>query len=578
MGSGEVVAARREAAAAQEAARKALEEAKAARREAEAAKSEAHAALAEAREAASAARTRGDTSASGGGGGSLKVKVQEEEKPTTKEPKQAAQQPQRPAAKGSSTHLGHGETPLEGIPGADQECPGGRDRPYHLVITAQGTVYQSWQTRIMYYHYLKQKQFDVCGNMGGATRLVALDEDVSETGRAAMEDDEVPTFFVPAIPLRTLQKYKGYGVVNRPHSLKLLFASQEGMARITEDYIFIAETDHIFTIPIPNMATPKHPRAFKFGYMGPNPDFKRIIERHWPGGNYLDVQSMGPSPVIIHKDQFASFVSDFNETSVALKLDPEADKKLNWVLEMWGYAITAAKHGIIHTLDDHFCTEAAHNSGGLQKDFPAGSKIMHFTYGIEYFYDAKPCPPWNIGHWSLDKRHYGGFYPPKELDPPPESANVAAHWLHAAWQEAITNTPGWPDSPEMGTWGWRREQFSDKEGEVIPAAQVVKAKEALVGSKWTWKPPHESASVLSLEADHGSLNAFDGLKWGWLPSPDCMEDCWFVDTGAWDRGRFNLRMSRDWKSFKARETTPFALQAARDKGEDVPEIQGTRIN
>ena len=55
------------------------------------------------------------------------MKVQEE-KATTEEPKPVAQKPQRPAAKDSGAHLKHGETPLDGIPGADQECPGGRDR------------------------------------------------------------------------------------------------------------------------------------------------------------------------------------------------------------------------------------------------------------------------------------------------------------------------------------------------------------------------------------------------------------------------------------------------------------------
>ena len=482
-------------------------------------------------------------------------------------------------------HWEHGEKPLEGVEGADAECPGGRNRPYHLVITAQSTTYQQWQTRLVYYHYLKQKEADVCGNMGGVTRLVALEE-----GKRAEDlEDEVPSFFVKAIPKPVMARYKGYGVVNRPHSLKQLFDSPEGLKRITEDYIFIAETDHLFTLPIPNMATPTRPRAFHFGYMGPNPDFRDVIERVWPGGDYTKVQPIGPSPVIIHKDQFASFVSDFNNTSVALKLDPEADKKFGWVLEMWGYAITSAKNGIVHSVDDAFCIEGTHNTPGhlLGPEFPLGSKIFHFTYGVEYFHDALPCPPYNIGHWSLDKRHYGEYHPPKVLDPPPEEANRAAVWLHQAWQEAITNTPGWPDSQELGTWGWRREQASDQEFKRMSPAAVERAK-ALRGSRWTWHDPSftntpGSSGRLELRESGALLNREIGVgnplagKWGWLPLPGCMEDCWFFDVDAWDFGRYNIRFSGDGKSFQARETRMFALRQIGERQQDVPGIRGELI-
>ena len=39
-----------------------------------------------------------------------------------------------------------------------------------------------------------------------------------------------------------------------------------------------------------------------------------------------------------------------------------------------------------------------------------------------------------IGEWSMDKRHYGQAYPPKDdYDAPPQSANPSSKWLHAAW-------------------------------------------------------------------------------------------------------------------------------------------------
>ena len=50
------------------------------------------------------------------------------------------------------------------------ECPPGR-RPYHVVMTAATGTYQEWQSRIAYYHYLKQKRLNPCSDLGGFTRL-----------------------------------------------------------------------------------------------------------------------------------------------------------------------------------------------------------------------------------------------------------------------------------------------------------------------------------------------------------------------------------------------------------------------
>jgi len=55
-----------------------------------------------------------------------------------------------------------------GRPGGS-EC-GGEGKRYHVLLTAQDSPYQAWQTRIMYYHFQKQKKLDPCGEMGGALR------------------------------------------------------------------------------------------------------------------------------------------------------------------------------------------------------------------------------------------------------------------------------------------------------------------------------------------------------------------------------------------------------------------------
>ena len=48
---------------------------------------------------------------------------------------------------------------------ASAACPGRRS--YHTLLTTQASIYQQWQSRIMYYHFLKQKRLDgPCTEMG----------------------------------------------------------------------------------------------------------------------------------------------------------------------------------------------------------------------------------------------------------------------------------------------------------------------------------------------------------------------------------------------------------------------------
>jgi len=51
---------------------------------------------------------------------------------------------------------------------------------------------------------------------------------------------------------------------------------------VGQDYIFIAETDHVLFQDIPNLATETRPAGYKFGYMQPNQGFDRLIKRVWP--------------------------------------------------------------------------------------------------------------------------------------------------------------------------------------------------------------------------------------------------------------------------------------------------------
>jgi hypothetical protein len=132
---------------------------------------------------------------------------------------------------------------------AQEEGP----RKFHVVITANDAVYQEWQSLIMFWWYQKVKRDNPDCDMGGFTRVLhAWKPD------GLME--QIPTMLVNPLPRGQDQ---GYVVLNRPFAL-MQFMEQ---AHIKEDYILMAEPDHLMLKPIPNLATPDKPAAFPFFYI-----------------------------------------------------------------------------------------------------------------------------------------------------------------------------------------------------------------------------------------------------------------------------------------------------------------------
>ena len=86
-----------------------------------------------------------------------------------------------------------------------------------------------------------------------------------------------------------------------------------------------------------------------------------IIDKFSPGTSWRDVQPIGPSPVIISKAQLVTLTPTWLQLSLALKRDPAADRRFGWVLEMWGYSIAAAQHGIKHKVQREWQIERGGN-------------------------------------------------------------------------------------------------------------------------------------------------------------------------------------------------------------------------
>lgn len=429
---------------------------------------------------------------------------------------------------------------------APAECKAGR-RPYHTLLTATGQIYQQWQCRIMYRHWLKQRAVDgPCTEMTGFTRLVA-----SQGAEPDGVEDEVPSVFVYEYTDVELRKFHGYRVVNRPYSVVQLLNHSAWKERITEEYVFIAETDHIFMHPVPNTAAPGRPSAYVFGYMQPNPDFRAFVHAKWgvgPGGNnrttpdFRTVQPIGPSPVIIHRTDLERVAAVWHETAIALKLDATAESRLGWVIEMWGYAIASASIGLRHTLFEDFQVEPGALSTPKQLDrFLERYWVFHYTYQFEYYLNGKPCPPWTIGEYSLDKRHFSGSYPPRPLPEPPAKANVAGFWLVRAFNEAMANISTWPERGGRGkpayaqvspdtTYGRRRATWFHKHKNGFATEKTLMPLVAgLVDTAWACTTAAGTKFRLGLR-DAGDAASTPGAgfslnRWASMNHPELGESC-----------------------------------------------------
>ena len=92
---------------------------------------------------------------------------------------------------------------------------------------------------------------------------------------------------------------------------------------------------------------------------------------------------------------------------------------------MWGYSIACARIGIKHYVWQQLQIEPSstwHQNVSAEDPF-----IYHYTFGVEYSADGIPMVG-TVGEWSLDKRHYFGSPPPRELDAPPKCAQECA-WV-----------------------------------------------------------------------------------------------------------------------------------------------------
>ncbi|KAL8028686.1 hypothetical protein ABFS82_14G174200 [Erythranthe guttata] len=298
---------------------------------------------------------------------------------------------------------------------------------FHIAVTATDYAYSQWQCRIMYYFYKKKKDLPE-SDMGKFTRIL-------HSGNPDNLMDEIPTFVVDPLPEGVDQ---GYVVLNRPWA----FVQWLEKAKIEEEYILMAEPDHIFIHPLPNLAFEGYPAAFPFFYIKPV-KYEKIIRKYFSKemGPIVNVDPIGNSPVIIKKDVLQKIAPTWMNVSLAMKKDPETDKKFGWVLEMYGYAVASALHGVQHILRKDFMLQPPW-------DFEPGKYILHYTYECNYNSKGKLMYD-GSGEWRFDKRLYLDNPPPRNLSLPPQGAPQDVVNLIKLINEATANIPNWDTLGEV---------------------------------------------------------------------------------------------------------------------------------
>ncbi|MBA0587706.1 hydroxyproline O-arabinosyltransferase NOD3 [Gossypium raimondii] len=311
--------------------------------------------------------------------------------------------------------------PFIQMPGNLMEGEGSNSK-YHVALTATDAPYSQWQCRIMYYWYKKVKEMPG-SDMGKFTRIL-------HSGKPDNLMEEIPTFVVDPLP-EGLDR--GYIVLNRPWA----FVQWLEKAMIDEEYILMAEPDHVFVNPLPNLARGKHPAGFPFFYIKPS-DHKHVIRKYYPEekGPVTNIDPIGNSPVIIKKSVLEKIAPTWMNISLRMKDDPVTDKAFGWVLEMYAYAVASALHDVHHILHKDFMLQPPW-------DTEVGKKfIIHYTYGCDYNLKGE-LTYGKIGEWRFDKRSYLSGPPPRNLSLPPPGVPESVVRLVKMVNEATEDIPNW---------------------------------------------------------------------------------------------------------------------------------------
>jgi hypothetical protein len=308
---------------------------------------------------------------------------------------------------------------------------------YHVVVTADGSVYAQWQVRVCYWHFQKLKKEHPDSDAGGFTRLL-------HSGKPDGLMAEIPTAVVDPLPKDVPDG--GYVVLHRPYGL--LQWVQKYAHRLQEDYILMSEPDHLFLKLPPLWATPVQAAAAPFFYITPK-IFKNLIDKY--NSRNAPIESMAPignSPVMMHKAQLEEICPIWYDLAVKFKRDNQTEKAFGWVQEMYAFSVASSQLAagpVKYTLQRELMIQPPWDEQ-LTAANGREAYILHYTYGQDC--DEKTGTPLTdkVGSWHFDKRDYERKYPARNITLPTKCRAKAMVAVVAMINEA---------SAAIEPWEWR---------------------------------------------------------------------------------------------------------------------------
>eukprot|EP00798_Chlamydomonas_sp_ICE-L_P018627 gene18627-25142_t len=242
-----------------------------------------------------------------------------------------------------------------------------------------------------------------------------------------------------------------YVVLNRPYA----FDQWAKKANIPERFVLMAEPDHVFLKPIPNLMVGDTPASFPFFYIEPAKDAYAPITQKFTGKlsreQLHQIAPIGNSPTFLTMDQMKTSMPIWMNISIAIFKDKEASKAWGWVQEMYGFCIAIFMAGITKVdLHPHLMAQPPWDKN---MHHPNGKPflILHYTYGMDYKLTGE-FTPGKYGEWRYDKRSYGNRPMPRNVsDPPTGMKNDLVRTLIESFNEATDAIPCWDDYQKTHT-------------------------------------------------------------------------------------------------------------------------------
>jgi hypothetical protein len=291
---------------------------------------------------------------------------------------------------------------------------------YHVLLPCDGRVYHEWQCRLFYYWYGRIKESKNPKAMGGFTRLL-------HSGKPDEWMDEVPTVVVDPLPKNLEGVADGYIMLNRPYAVHQWV--DRYMRMIPENFVLLAEPDHLFIRAPPLWASYNRPSAYPYGFIDVNNEkhravFERFNTKSVPVKQWHQV---GPSPLMISKKQLGLIAYPWLNISFALKQDQEAYDMFGWTSEMYAFSIAAAVTPggpKAFTMRPEFMVQPPWDTDLNGKNGKRAA-FIHYTYSQDFDAEGKFTPA-VVGKWHFDKRDYIAKYPLHKTKRPPVGCNNAA--------------------------------------------------------------------------------------------------------------------------------------------------------